>query len=104
MIAPTRMRYEIENDPAVKAQIKHRLFQDLATMDQQALAGFRDAVPGAGQAGINPAQQRAGAGMPMPGAPPPMTSPLSTREHERLPTFAAGIHRGSSPKAWDCGS
>lgn len=69
------MRYEIENDPAVKAQIKQRLFQDLGTMDQQALSGFRDAVPGAGLAGINPAQQQTGAGMPLPGAPPPIPLP-----------------------------
>jgi hypothetical protein len=74
------MLYEIENDPAVKQAIKQRVFQSLGTMDQQALSGVRDQLPGPPQTGIPPAQQAAvGGGGPVM-VPGPVPSPVPGQE------------------------
>lgn len=73
------MLYEIENDPTVKQAIKQRVFQSLGTMDQQAMSGIRDMLPGAGPVAVPPAQQSAipmgPPGMPPGGAPSPVPGP-----------------------------
>jgi hypothetical protein len=74
------MLYEIENDPAVKQAIKQRVFQSLGTMDQQALSGVRDQLPGPPQTGIPPAQQAAvGGGGPVM-VPGPVPGPVPGQE------------------------
>jgi len=82
------MKYEIENDPALKGLQRQRIMKRITAQTQEAMAGVRNAQPPQGGGAIAPPQQQqmlapppgmpnpAGPPQPMgPGGPPAMTPP-----------------------------